>query len=239
MKTSPCGVDGDVLGVVEGAERGGEADRAGEAEAGDAGAGDAADDPGRGDLADHVVAAVGDEDVALGVDGGAAGVVERRAGGLAAVAVLAEGGQRPGERGGGAAGDWRRSRWRRCRTRTRCRRRRRRRPGGTGCRRGRWRCRSGSAGPGRWRRSRRPRRSRPARRPRPRPGRPRRSGRADDAVSGNPSSQLCRSWVALLYLAGRGDRARPLGIDNRGASPAKVNTRQGTRAAHTRLIHRD
>ncbi len=37
-----------------------------------------------------VVAAVGDEDVALGVHGGAAGVVQRRGGGLAAVAVLAE-----------------------------------------------------------------------------------------------------------------------------------------------------
>jgi hypothetical protein len=29
----------------------------------------------------------------------------------------------------------------------------------------------------------------------------------------------------LFYLAGRGNRARPLGIDNRGASPGKVNTR--------------
>ena len=105
--------------------------------------------PAGGDLADDVVAAVGDEDVALGVLGGAAGVVQRRAG-------------RPGRRRRARRRPTatRRTRWwcrsaivgdarsRRCWTRTPCRWRRTRRPGGSGRRPGRSRCRSGSAAPG-------------------------------------------------------------------------------------------
>ena len=75
-------VDGDAVGGVQlGGGRGGAVGFAagGRGAAGrGGGVDDGGDGPGRGDLADGVVAAVGEEDVAAGVLGGAAGLVQRR-----------------------------------------------------------------------------------------------------------------------------------------------------------------